>query len=87
MQSKVSKDKKLRKFIYYEGLVLKENRNIVNKRGIFLAPNFFYSRIKNFCVFSQRSRFVFKKLHISRLIVQKSIFSGVGSSFFQKCSW
>lgn len=87
MKSKIQFNQVLRKRFYYEGqylLVLKRVNSVSLK---VFKPLFFFSKIRNICIYTGRSRFVFKFFRFSRLVLNKSFYAGFSTMFLKKYSW
>lgn len=89
MLAKLDKNKKLRKYIYCEGQLLKQKISIecFTKTVYTFCPNFFISRVKNSCCFSGKVSSVFSIFKISRTIVKQIVYTSCFSLFCKKQSW
>jgi len=74
MTAKIIKDKHCRKFVFFEKQVLYDrffSSSLLSKSFAFFKKNQHLVIIKNSCVFSKKSRIVFKQLKCSRNVLRR----------------
>lgn len=84
MSSKVIKDKYMRFFVFFEKQLFFKYSFFIRKKNVFLQKTIGMSGVKNHCVFTNRSRSVFKFFKCSRIFLRNSGLSGSLGFFYKK---